>query len=343
MPAGVEAGHSEDVRPMSPIAAFAALLLALAATASAAVAAPPCTPRTIVTDVAAKAFYVDARHSEADPAIVAANKAALAPLDRELRRILAAKDEALARGDRSAARCAVDLLLAHARGGGMLGTLSSRQAGYEVKWRTAGLAIAWLDLRDAADPAETAEICAWFARLDRVVAGTAGHSTVNNHLYWIGLVHLAVGAGCGRPEEVESGLAIFRRALADIGPDGTLAAELVRGRKALHYHAYALAPLVVMAEIGDRWLDRRLWAEATALHRLAALVLAGAADPAAFTRTTGVPVETAAERTFRLPLAWSHLYARRHPDRLPAPPAGVDPIDLWLGGDHAAMAKAWIR
>jgi len=72
---------------------------------------------------------------------------------------------------------------------------------------------------------------------------------------------------------------------------GTLPLEMARGSRALHYHLYALAPLVLLAEFGEaNHMD--LYARANgAVHRLVNTSVAGIQDPAPFAKATNVPQE----------------------------------------------------
>jgi hypothetical protein len=89
-------------------------------------------PPPPVRDVIADRFYVDSASSVADKAIIARNKNALATLDHTLVTIIAMEDKALA-GDAASAACAGRWLVVWAKGGAMLGHMSSQQAVIERK------------------------------------------------------------------------------------------------------------------------------------------------------------------------------------------------------------------
>jgi poly(beta-D-mannuronate) lyase len=93
----------------------------------------------------------------------------------------------------------------------------------------------------------------------------------NNHYYWEGLAVTATGAVTGDARSLAWGRKVFDHAMGQIEADGSLPLELARGRKALSYHLYAAAPLVMMASILD--LD------AAPLERLVAYSVAGVANP----------------------------------------------------------------
>ena len=135
----------------------------------------------------------------------------------------------------------------------------------------------------------------------------------NNHLYWAGLAIAASSIACNRPKDFEAALSTYRAGLDAIQPDGSLIAEMNRGQMALHYHLYALAPLIMMAELGKaNGLD--LYAEHQgAIHRLVNFCLAGLEDPSMFEKRTGVA------QVVTLPYAgsdigWAVPYVRRFPN-----------------------------
>ncbi|MCE1235054.1 MAG: alginate lyase family protein [Hyphomicrobiales bacterium] len=318
-------------------AAVAAASLLIAAAQARAAACPADGP--VVRDIAAEAFYTDAKFSIVDPAVEARNRESLRALDKTLWAIVYRSDRFLASGSPEDAACALALLAHQAAGGAMLGTMSSRQAGYERKWRTAGMAIVYLGLRERASQEERTTIEPWLGRLaDAVEATDTRPEHWNNHHYWIGLVDTAVGAATGDEARFARGRKIYDDGLAAIAADGTLPREMERGRRALHYHAYAAAPLTLSAAIaarrGEDWWERR----DGALHRLVGRVVAGLEDPAWFAARTGVESEPAHPSA----LAWIALYARRFPGRVPEAAAPGPHRSSWLGGDLDALARRWM-
>jgi poly(beta-D-mannuronate) lyase len=86
-----------------------------------------------------------------------------------------------------------------------------------------------------------------------------------------------------------------------------------RGQRALHYHLYALAPLIMLAELGEA-NDIDLYAENNgAIHRLVTFCEAGLEDPTILEKRTGVA------QVVELPysgsdIGWAVPYVRRFPD-----------------------------
>lgn len=296
-------------------------------------------PPAAVRDIKADRFYTDAASSVPDQAIIDANKAALAALDKPLVTMIKLSDAGLA-GDASASRCAGQWMAAWARGGAMLGTMSSRQAGYERKWRTAGIAMAYLKAKPGIEPADRAVIEPWLQQLaDHVISDYGRPKDPNNHYYWAGFAAGAVGSATQSPRLLAYASQAYESGLAAIQPDGTLPRELQRKARALDYHNYALAPLMMLAELaalrGEDWYGR----SSGAIHRLAARTLAGIADPKAFAALAG---ESVVDVPHGGVTGWQAFYRARFPARA-AGASGGPFYYSWLGGDLSLMARTWVH
>ncbi|MSP02025.1 MAG: poly(beta-D-mannuronate) lyase [Acetobacteraceae bacterium] len=332
-------GQSIPLRMSVLLPALAALMLAGASVSVTPAHAACDDPPPAVRDIIADRFYVDTASSTAGKAIVARNKTALATLDRTLGAILAMADKGLA-GDRESAACAGHWLAVWAKGGAMMGSMSSRQAEVERKVRTAGMAVGYLKIRTAAEPGDRAAIDAWLDALaDRVVADQGWPEKRNNHVYWAGFAAGAAGTATGATRHLAYSRRAFEAGMTDIRPDGTLPMELARRQKALEYHTYALAPLVMSAELaalrGEDWYK----GEGEAIHRLAARILAGLSDPRAFAELAGEPSVIVPRGGL---LGWLAFYRLRFPDRVEGAPTGPFRYP-WLGGNLTATANAWVK
>jgi poly(beta-D-mannuronate) lyase len=314
-------------------------------------AAPPTPLAPPIRDLAGVSYYLDTSRSIADPTRKRQNEAAFAPLRAYVARVIDLADgwmESRPAGPAYASR-AIDALAAWARAGALLGNVN-QQGSYERVWTLAGLALAYLKVRDApnVDPAARAAVDAWLVKVAEAAkpreARPGRMSDANNHADWAALAVAAAGAAAHDRALYDWGIARGRIGIAQIRPDGLMPLELARGAMALHYHLFALAPLIMLAELGEaNGVD--LYAEDHgAIGRLANRVIDGLRDPAPFAAAAGVAQQV---RPARGPdLAWAEpYYARFHDRRLIPLLAPARPLrDDRLGGDlTAAFGAADLR
>lgn len=179
--------------------------------------------------------------------------------------------------------------------------------------------------------------------LERIAIATRDAEAINhlhnNLVYWAGLDLIAIGTVTSNASLIDSGLLRVREGIRDIGPDGALAREVKRGNRALHYHTFALIPLVFAAELVQR-RNIDLYAEnGGAIGRLANLVIEAVQDPASFAKITPVKQDLF-PWTFQDELCWMEpYYARLKDRRLKALIAARRPFSEWrLGGN---VTEAW--
>jgi poly(beta-D-mannuronate) lyase len=310
-----------------------------------AIGAWPCAePPAPIHDVLPDVFYSDAAASIVDPARYAARQAVVEPMQRFLAGVARAADGWLESQppQAEAARCAMAWLDTWSRADAMLGRVT-RQGGYERKWTLAGVALAYLKLRDAPglDAAAKGRIEGWLRRLMVEVRayydqppGNGMSDRANNHLSWAALAVMATAVAVDDRAMFDWALDKLRFALGQIGTDGTLPRELMRAGRALHYHLFSVAPLVMAAEIAavnGVDLDAE---QGGALSRLVARVVEGLADPGFFAGRTGVPQDLSGARS-GFALAWAEIwYARRHAaELLPLLRSCRPARNDWLGGN----------
>jgi poly(beta-D-mannuronate) lyase len=281
----------------------------------------PVVPR-LPHDFATNSYYVDSHHSIIDPVLKKRYEDSVAPIEGFSRDVVTAADAYRTKGSRSAAECATALLAGAAAQKALTGSMSGHQASYVQGWNLGSWAVAWLKVRPSgvASPEQATAIPAWLKRLAEENRGyyekkRQQHSTdaVNNHLYWAGFAISAAAIASNDHRLLEWGMDAYRHGARDIRDDGTLPMEMDRGQMALHYHLYALAPLVLLAEFGEvNGLD--LYAERDyAIRRLVARSISGLRDPAFFERRTGVPQVTTPQIE-AWEIGWAQPWLRRFPD-----------------------------
>lgn len=195
------------------------------------------------------------------------------------------------RGEVGAGGCTWRWLLEWARADALTGP--ANMTGKAVrKWALAAIAFNRLKVGDAVPlaPAERQVVDHWMRRLAQQVADENDATPVgkiNNHYYWAAAAVGATGIALDDRALFEWSMTAYRRSVRDIDAEGLLPRELARRTRALSYHAYALQPLVMLAEMGRvNGLD--LYSEEDcALCRLVRRVSDGIADPAYFEQRTG--------------------------------------------------------
>ncbi len=305
-----------------------------------AFAACPFTPPPI-RDLDLERFYSDNAGSKIDPDLKAKHKAETQPIRNYIKTVTGQADLFLSERTEGLAAyratCALEWLRIWAQGGALAGEIKGKQSGAERRWTLAGLAIAYLKVKNAAKPEDRAVIEPWLSSL----AGAASaefeteHLKHNNHYYWLGLGLAATSLAAGDKAQWEKARAIITEAANGIGPDGTLKLELERESRALHYHAFALMPLLTLAELakskGEDWYALN----GGALHRLVATTYQGIEKPETFAKLARSPQETPVKPG----AGWLQLYRANFPDRLPEPSFELPSGDPWLGGNVGLLRK----
>jgi len=238
--------------------------------------------------------------------------------------------------------CTLDLLTTWARGNALMGPITGYQGYYERSWAGTDFALVILRMPaeiKAANADKFAVIDPW---LQRIAIATRDAEAINhlhnNLVYWAGLNLVAIGTVTNQPDLIDSGLIRAREGIHDIEPNGALEREVKRGDRALHYHTFALLPLVFTAELVQRRHIDLYQENNHAIGRLANLVIDAVRDPASFAKITPVKQDMF-PWTFQDELSWMEpYYAHTKDPRLPALIAPRRPFNEWrLGGDVTAV------
>jgi poly(beta-D-mannuronate) lyase len=274
-------------------------------------------------DLTTNGFYSDKKSSVIDPEKWKAYAASSGPYKELGQQIVAAANAYRTTGSRDAAVCAIQHMEAAAKDSVFTGKMSSNQAYYVQGWVIGAVAIAYLKVRDSGLVLleQEREVLPWIVKVvqqteayydTRQQKGTG--DSENNHLYWAGVEISAAGIAVNNRQLFDWGMNAYNAGVAEIEPDGTLPLEMRRGQRALHYHLYALAPLVYLAEFGD---DNGLkcYAEHNyALKKLAELSTQGLVDNSFFVRATGIAQDTPNGPPTAEEISWAKIYVARFPD-----------------------------
>jgi poly(beta-D-mannuronate) lyase len=274
-------------------------------------------------DLTTSGFYSDSKSSIIDPEKWKAYAATSGPYKELGNRIINAADAYQATGSRDALDCALLLMDTAAKDKVLTGKMSSHQAYYVQGWVIGAVAIAYLKVRDSGlvSDEQKKAILPWIANVvsqsqeyfDQHRKSGTGDSQ-NNHLYWAGVEVAAAGIATDNRQLFDWGMETYHAGISQIQPDGSLPQEMRRGQRALHYHLYALAPLVYLAEFGE---DNGLHSYAErdyAIKKLVTLCVAGLQDNSFFVKATGIAQDTPNGPPAAEQISWAKIYLARFPD-----------------------------
>lgn len=315
------------------IAITAVLLSAFDASAQTCGPVPP-----PVVDIALERFYEDSAGSIVEPTRLEEHKAKTAPLLEFVGTVTWLADRA--HRQRSSPidtfACGLTWIRGWAGSGAYLGKMDGKQAEAQRKWDLAGIALAYLKLKQFATDDDRTIIEPWLVKVADAARAHFEDKGVkrNNHWYWMGLALGAVGIAADSDKHWQQAKEIMADGARDVAPDGTLPLEMAREGRALHYHAFALMPLVTLAELGASRDEDWYALNDGALHRLVAKTAEGLIDPSIFDKLAGV----AQQRPVNPGAGWIELYNQRFPGRLAKKPEQSEK-HRWLGGDVTVLRQ----
>jgi poly(beta-D-mannuronate) lyase len=258
----------------------------------------------------------------------------------------------VATGDSAEAVCVANLLSRWANAQTLLdySYRESSQAWYQVEWTLSSISLAWSVVQsDPAIPtAQRKEILNWMHRVANYMFDQDPHpgdvSRENNHAYWRALCATSVGILTSDEDLYHRGLAQYARAIQQMNTDGSFPLEMARHENALHYQSFALAPLVLIAELArQQGIDLyNVNADGHTIADAVDFLVRASRDPQLVRKYASEP------QTFSLfsgekPPAWLEFWAARHPDKIWSDLLTAPVYDADIGGDttiYAAPAHA---
>ena len=203
------------------------------------------------------ARYVSGSHGAIDPK---ENEAAQ-PYNRLQELAARGADEYVASGDAKAAECVVDALDGWAKARTLTGYIAhdNKQLWYHAEWTIASLALSVSVVRQepTLDQEKLKRVTNWLNNAVRKLMAEEDllekvNSSHNNHHYWRGLACAAVGVISKDDQLFQRGLGIYGEARELLNGEGAFPREMERHELAIHYQAFALEPLVMIAQLAWR-------------------------------------------------------------------------------------------
>jgi poly(beta-D-mannuronate) lyase len=273
---------------------------------------------------ATNSYYIDQRHSIPDPVLRKRYEDSVAGIEEFSRAVVKAADEYRTTGNSAAAQCVFGLLDSGAQQKALTGAMGGHQASYVQGWNLGTWAVTYLKVRGSglASEEQARAITSWLKKLAEENRGYyeekrhARHpnDSDNNHLYWAGFAIAAAGIANDDRKLFDWGMDAYKDGVHDIREDGTLPQEMARGQMALHYHFYALAPLLFLAEFGEANALPLYSEHHYAIKRLIARCISGFQDPGFFQQRTSV-AQVTDPKIQAWEISWAQFYTRRFPDQ----------------------------
>ncbi|KAG1668879.1 hypothetical protein FOA52_016046 [Chlamydomonas sp. UWO 241] len=255
--------------------------------------------------MAGPAYYLDDKFSIIDEVLKARNDAAVMPVSdlADGLSTMAAQYWGNRPLSHDIARCALGWLDVWAVGKGLTGIANS-QGRNTIKFRLTQIALSYLRMRDdpTLDPVVRARVGVWLARVGRThvqdyyvaLFDRPGELVASNHVYWAGACLAAVGIAADDVPLFFYSVSLYPYFLRTVLPNGTLPAEIIRGSRALLYHAFAASALVTMDLLArpngiNLYATRAPGTPGFALPRLIDLVIRGYDDPSLLAADAGEP------------------------------------------------------
>jgi poly(beta-D-mannuronate) lyase len=265
----------------------------------------------------------DDSHSIIDPKADAAYKEAYKPI-AALEKGLTSMANRFVRSSpprSDIAACTLEWIDIWAEGNAMLGDVN-KNGEYIRKWLIASVSNSWFQIKDdpKLDPDKKKEVLEWIHKVGKAAQDDfsrdpSERSRQNNHLYWAAWGVASAAIATNDHDMFDWAMGREKFGISQIQPDGSLPLEVLRKKKAWHYHVFAAAPLFMLAEAGYRNGVDLFHENDEGLHRLGSLILKNIGHPDDFKRLTGEEQET--DKTAdSSDLNWVEVYARHYHDPL---------------------------
>ncbi len=172
-------------------------------------------------------------------------------------RITAGMNQWVATGNQAEAQCALAQLDAWAQAKALTNydPKAYSQSWFQAEWSlaSAGVTASVLKQDTALDPAQQERVAKWLRNAaNQLISYEKPGELGNNHHYWRALAATSIGVLSNDNELFRFGVNTFKQAVGQEDSNGAFPLEMARHENAIHYQAFALQPLIMIAEFAER-------------------------------------------------------------------------------------------
>jgi poly(beta-D-mannuronate) lyase len=172
-------------------------------------------------------------------------------------RITAGMNQWVATGNQTEAQCALAQLDAWAQAKALTNydPKTYSQSWYQAEWSlaSAGVTASVLKQDTALDTAQQERVAKWLRNAaHQLISYEKPGALGNNHHYWRALAAISIGVVSNDNELFRFGVDTFKQAVGQEDNNGAFPLEMSRHENAIHYQAFALQPLIMVAEFAER-------------------------------------------------------------------------------------------
>jgi poly(beta-D-mannuronate) lyase len=170
-------------------------------------------------------------------------------------------DKYLATGDPAEANCVIQALLRWVQDKPALLDYNAKDdmvVWFQSTWTVASLSLSVSIIRGEPqlNAADRDRVIAWLhSAAQKAVSESRGPNSgtsTNNHFFWRGLAATAAGVISGDNKLFAQGVRTYATAIGEMDTQGAFPDEMARHELAMHYQAFAIEPLVMIAELAYR-------------------------------------------------------------------------------------------
>jgi poly(beta-D-mannuronate) lyase len=172
-------------------------------------------------------------------------------------RVAAGANQYVATASHAESACALAQLDAWAQAGALLDydRKESPQSWYQVEWTLSSIGISdSILVNDATlDAAQQKRVTAWLDKAaHKCLSFEKPGEPGNNHHYWRALAAISIGVTASDDKLFRFAIDTYKEAIGQIDQRGAFPLEMARHENAIHYQAFALQPLVGVAQFASR-------------------------------------------------------------------------------------------